>query len=954
MIIAYRPPDEIKRLEALYALNILDTPREERFDRITRLAARLFDVPIVLITLLDRDRQWFKACYGASFTETSRDVSFCSHAILGEGLLVIEDARTDERFFDNPLVTGEPFIQFYAGCPLLSSDGSKVGILCLIDSHSRKFSQADQTALEDLAKLVEKEMLTNDLARTIKLARENEQRTLVLFDELASQRELTTNLFQQCAVAVVAINLEHKVIVWNKATEELTGYGAAEMLGTSNQWKAFFGYERPTLGDLLVDEAYDKVPLYYKNYVQGSNLAANAVHAEGWFDNMNGRRRYLKFDTSPVYNKYNKLVAAITTLQDATQQKQTDAQLQQQRDFGLQVMTTMGQGLIVTNTGGSFDYVNPVFAELAGFAPSELEGRQVLDTIFENEYDNIRTMWRRLLMGEKVNYETLLKRADGSGLDVLVTAVPRYQDGQIIGTISVITDLTERKRIERLKNEFISTVSHELRTPLTSIRGSLGLVIGGVAGELSPTALSMVEIAQKNSERLGRLINDILDIEKIESGKMQFNLKPRELLPLLQQTIEVNQGYAEQYKVIFKLEPAAPGLKSLVDSDRLTQVVTNLLSNAAKFSQAGDSVIIKLTENKSFVRLSVSDQGAGIAEDFQQHIFQKFAQADSSSTRQQGGTGLGLSISKAIVEHMHGQIGFDTVVGAGTTFWVDLPRYYEDVGEAPINHLDPSSPRILVCEDNYDINKLLCLILEETGLQIDSAYRVSEARELLNKYGSRYVAMTLDLLLPDQDGISFMREIRQNPVIANLPVIVVSAKAGAGKVEIKGSAVSVVDWINKPIDQTRLLAAVAQTYHRNADNLSKPSILHLEDDLDIVRVVATILQDVAQVISAKDLQQARQHLASQNFDLILVDLELPDGNGLDILGSLHQQDRCSPPVVVFSANEISLDTAQKVSAALIKSRTSNQELVATIRALIMPGSPVPVPAGVVPERTENA
>jgi signal transduction histidine kinase len=238
--------------------------------------------------------------------------------------------------------------------------------------------------------------------------------------------------------------------------------------------------------------------------------------------------------------------------------------------------------------------------------------------------------------------------------------------------------LDQQRKMERLKNEFISVVSHELRTPLTSIHGALNLVVTGVVGELPPQARQLVEVAYRNSQRLARLVDDILDLQKIESGAMAFHLRPVGLRPLLEQAVEANQAYAQRLGVELVLAETPATAVVYADSDRLMQVMSNLLSNAAKFSPRGQSVRVAAETREGTIVVTITDHGPGIPDEFRERIFQKFAQADSSTTREKGGTGLGLSITKAIVERLGGTIGFETGPQAGTTFHFELPEWRRD------------------------------------------------------------------------------------------------------------------------------------------------------------------------------------------------------------------------------------------------------------------------------------
>jgi PAS domain S-box-containing protein len=239
----------------------------------------------------------------------------------------------------------------------------------------------------------------------------------------------------------------------------------------------------------------------------------------------------------------------------------------------------------------------------------------------------------------------------------------RLPDG---GTITIATDITERKKVEQLKNEFVSTVSHELRTPLTSVAGSLGLIAGGVGGELTDRGGQLIEIARNNCDRLVRLINDMLDLEKMESGRMEFRLAPVPLGQLVEHAVEETRAYGEGLGVSFAIENGIGAETVLADRDRLTQVITNLLSNAAKFSPKGDVVRVNMGRNEANLFVSVTDRGPGVPAEFRDRIFQKFAQADGSDNRKMGGTGLGLAIVKGIVDRLDGEVWFETETDKGT------------------------------------------------------------------------------------------------------------------------------------------------------------------------------------------------------------------------------------------------------------------------------------------------
>jgi len=275
----------------------------------------------------------------------------------------------------------------------------------------------------------------------------------------------------------------------------------------------------------------------------------------------------------------------------------------------------------------------------------------------------------------RFNSEFRIVWPDGEDRYIRAAAqLQRAPDGSPLRLIGINLDVTELRRLERVKSEFVSTVSHELRTPLTSLRGSLGLVVNDAAGAVAESAKALLRMADRNAERLGALIEDLLDVESIYSGRLRLELCEHPLQPLIRQALDANTPHAAQHQVTFELTSTATDAVARVDAQRILQVMTNLLSNAVKFSPREATVSVTLSEpTPQRLRVEVRDRGPGIAAEFQEKIFTLFAQGDASDTRPKGGAGLGLAISKTLIEHMGGVIGFTTNDGGGTTFFFELP-----------------------------------------------------------------------------------------------------------------------------------------------------------------------------------------------------------------------------------------------------------------------------------------
>jgi PAS domain S-box-containing protein len=598
-------------------------------------------------------------------------------------------------------------------------------------------------------------------------------------------------------------------------------------------------------------------------------------------------------------------------------------------------------------------YVSPAFEEVWGTPVSEVYKRanSYLDAVVPEDIPRVKQhVLKDMYSGSAIEFR--IKRPDGTirwvwGRWSAVMGV----DGKPDRLVGIVHDISERKEMERRVSEFYSTVSHELRTPLTSIRASLGLLEGGLAGALSAKATKLVDIARSECDRLIRLINDILDIRKIEAGKLELRISHVSVKKIVDLTIQGTAGMALECGV--KLVSMVTTEREIrADQDRLIQVLTNLVSNALKFSPRDADVTVQVEDEGSFCRFSVTDKGPGIPEDQLSKLFGLFQQLDSTDSRPKGGTGLGLAISKAIVEQHGGVVGVDTQPGRGSTFYFDVPTTSvrlrkvnagengtaEHGIEGRVSDTVASStacdaPRILLVEDDEKLAEVLKELLESEKYSLDIARTIEEA-DILMRNGN-HVAVVLDVHLPDGNGLEWMRRTREAKLMENVPVVVLT---GQDKDHSYGGPL-LIDWLRKPVDIESLLKALKTATVQHSSATPRPQVLIVEDDSSTREIIVHQLKEIGiSALEAMSGTMALEMVQSCKPDLIILDLGLPLLDGFELVHNLEQGDLHSTPLLVYTSRDLSgveMDELKLgLTKHLIKSKTSQAEFLSAVKELL--------------------
>ena len=573
---------------------------------------------------------------------------------------------------------------------------------------------------------------------------------------------------------------------------------------------------------------------------------------------------------------------------------------------------------------GRVEAVNVAAKRLLGYR-SEALIRTAAVGLFDVEDDRDFGEWIGLVEGRLTQpywLDRTIRHADGHGVPVdIALGALDLPDG--LRVVMTMRDIGERKTVERLKDEFLATVSHELRTPLTSVIGALGLLRKGSAGRLPDAADRLVEIAENNARRLIRLVNDLLDIERIGTGRMHFDRARTDLHAVAQAALDGAQGLGEARGVTLELRVADLPLVVQGDRDRLVQVFATLLSNAVRFSPDAGAVLVSLAARDGEAVVTVDDEGPGIPAEFGGRIFERFAQAPDTPA---GGSGLGLAISREIVVAHEGRISFGRAPGSGggARFIVTLPLAQPEM-PAPVYRA-----RALIGGADAAATAPLRETLEADGYAVDVVD--SDQAIYAAARSGRYDALLVDIALPEAGGLETVRALRRWPETQSLPALIVSPETVVEGCADRGSAFDLVDWIDGPIDPHLLVTAMRRAIDHSA--LSRPTLLHIDDDVDMLEVAAAVLAGHGRVVHATSIAAARALLAVQAPDIVILDLGLPDGSGQELLPDLIRADGTAIPTIIYSALDVIPELEQRVDAVLVKSRGSLDNLACSIRRIL--------------------
>jgi PAS domain S-box-containing protein len=614
----------------------------------------------------------------------------------------------------------------------------------------------------------------------------------------------------------------------------------------------------------------------------------------------------VSYISNPIYDG-GKVVGSVLSFDDITSRKRAQEELRQQHEeteraqsHSRAVLDAASDAMVLVSPAGRFLTFNSRFAQMFNQDIEEPLGQRFdrfaaeVERVFVEPDVFIQRVLGTSRNETEVFTEIVLQKwPEQRELHLFSTPV-HVQSGNYMGRLYVFRDVTHEREVDRMKTEFISLVSHELRTPLTSIKGYVDLLIAGEVGDISPDQADFLEIVKNNADRLVALINDLLDVSRIESGKIQLDMRPIEVADLIRgvsDSMRPQLAAKGQHLVVDVPDEIAP---MIGDHDRLIQIVTNLISNAYKYTPNGGTITVTATPEPAHVCISVSDTGIGLTPEDMSQLFTRFFRARNRATQEAGGTGLGLTITRSLVEMHGGEMNVESVPGEGSTFSFTIPTVERREEPRKIEEQDGQvEGTVLVVDDEPDIAGLIRRYLERAGYTVHEAHSGTEALQLAEQIRPNLI--TLDINLPDADGLTVLEWLKGNTATSSIPVVLLSIMDDTGH----GKMLGAVDYVTKPVQEATLLSrvrlALASTRNR--------TILVADDDRDILNLVTHLLQKQGyDVITAINGREAVELARQEHPALVLMDINMPEMTGVQALEELRADATISMiPVIMMTA-----------------------------------------------------
>jgi len=823
----YPARTERERLAALDAYGILDTPTERAFDDIVALVGQLLDVPIVAVNLLAEERQWFKSEIGLGTREMPLDDSICKFALRQQSRMVVPDTRLDERFAGNPLVTGGPGLRFYAGELLATPDGLVLGTLCVLDTAPRPAGLTAQQATV-LATMAQQVMSLIELHKALR-----DQQTLVaqqhlIQDELRRERDHCQRLFEGMDEGFVLLDQDFRLLQINTEALRHERRSAEELLGLTH-WEAWPGSENLFSAQQYRRAMAQRVPLNFEQeYILGD-----------------GRSYWLDIRVMPAEG------GLAVFYRDITERKETEAALLASQQHALEtagqvererqrldaLLEAVPVGIIVADANGALVHVNAENRKIWGHHPMSTDVAQYVewkgwwaDGSAHHGQPLGQDEWAmsQALAGVAAPRQVIeVASFDDPGARRIVLnsgASIRNDAGEIIGAVVAQMDITDRVKAEEAlrqadqkKDEFLAMLAHELRNPLAPIT-SAAAILSSHAVDANTVRRTSAIIARQARHMTG-LIDDLLDVSRVTRGRVDLTTTELDIKDVIADAIEQVRPLVEkhQHRLSVQLAPA-PAIV-LGDRKRLVQVMTNLLSNAAKYTPNGGAIEVLLETDSEGLLITVRDNGIGMTPELIADAFELFSQGKRGLDRSQGGLGIGLALVKSLLLLHGGRIDVQSDgPDLGSSFRVRLPAAARDAvrtpgAQAPSGGMPAAQLRIAIVDDNEDAAATLSMFLQAFGHEVTIAHSARQALAALPGFGPD--VCLLDIGLPEMDGFELARALRTMPATRAAVLIAITGYAQErDRQEARGAGFD--DLFAKPVDLAALNALLTQVaQHRH-------------------------------------------------------------------------------------------------------------------------------------------